>query len=307
MIPAYTTSLGQCFEARAEEVLTSDVGTANAGCVDLIFTSPPFPLNRKKKYGNMQGQEYVEWLAGMAPMFRRLLKPTGSIVIELGNAWESGRPVMSTLALEALLAFKRAADLNLCQQFVWHNTARLPSPIQWVNVERIRVKDAFTHLWWLSPTDRPKADNKRVLKDYSVSMRDLLRTGKYNAGKRPSEYNIGDTSFNKDNQGAIPSNVISLPNTQASTEYLRYCERHNLPKHPARMPIQLAEFFIKFLTEPGDLVVDPFAGSNTTGAAAENLSRRWIAIEPEHSYVLGSLGRFGMWLTGNNLEFENVE
>lgn len=308
MIPAYTTpALGQCFEARAEEVLRSDIGAAYAGRVDLVFTSPPFPLNRKKKYGNKEGQEYVEWLASMAPMFRDLLKPKGSIVIELGNAWEPGRPVMSTLALEALLEFKRAANLNLCQQFVWYNTARLPSPIQWVNVERIRVKDAFTHLWWLSPTDRPKADNKRVLKGYSDSMRDLLRTGKYNAGKRPSEYNIGDTSFNKDNQGAIPSNVISLANTQANTEYLRYCERHNLPKHPARMPIQLAEFFIKFLTEPGDLVVDPFAGSNTTGAAAENLGRRWIAIEPDHDYVSGSRGRFGMWLADTSLGLESAE
>src|SRR5262249_14579246 len=164
MKPAYTTSLGQCFEARAEDVLTSET---YSGCVDLMFTSPPFPLNRKKKYGNLQGRGYVEWLAGLAPMFRRLLKPSGSIVIELGNAWEPGRPVMSTLALEALLAFKNAANLNLCQQFVWNNIARLPSPAQWVNVDRIRVKDSFTHLWWLSPTDRPKADNRRVLKGYS--------------------------------------------------------------------------------------------------------------------------------------------
>ena len=307
MIPAYTTGLGQCFEARAEDLLSSSVGETLKGKVDLIFTSPPFPLNRKKKYGNKEGQEYVAWLAGMAPKFQALLKPTGSIVIELGNAWEPGRPVMSTLGLEALLAFKIAGNLNLCQQFVWNNTARLPSPIQWVNVKRWRVKDAFTHLWWLSPTDTPEANNRRVLTPYSASMKDLLRTGKYNSGKRPSEYTIGKDSFNRDNQGAIPSNVISLPNTQAGTDYLRYCERHHLPKHPARMPTKLAEFFIRFLTKENNLVMDPFAGSNTTGAAAENLGRRWIAVEPEHDYVMGSRGRFELCLSEDSQESENVE
>ena len=213
-------------------------------------------------------------------------------MMELGNAWESNRPAMSTLALEALLAFLKCGELILCQQFVWHNPARLPSPAQWANVERIRVKDAFTHLWWMSTTDRPKANNRRVLTEYSPSMQRLLQTKKYNAGKRPSEHDVGATSFLTNNQGAIPSNVISVSNTTAYSEYLDYCRLHNRPRHPARMPIQVAEFFIKFLTEPDDIVVDPFSGSNTTGAAAERLQRRWVAIEPQADYVLGSKGWF---------------
>lgn len=296
MEPAYTTEWGSCFLGMAEEVLASPALLRETEHqVDLIFTSPPFPLNRKKKYGNLQGQAYIDWLASFATTFRQVLKPSGSIVIEVGNAWEPGRPVMSTLALRSLLTFLEVGEFSLCQQFVWTNPARLPTPAQWVNVERIRVKDAFTHLWWMAPTDRPKADNRRVLKEYSAAMRALLETRRYNAGRRPSQHNIGATSFLKDNLGAIPSNVISVSNTQANSDYLTHCRTNGLPTHPARMPVEIAAFFIKLLTEPGDRVLDPFAGSNTTGAAAESLQRRWIGIESNPDYVLGSRGRFGLW------------
>src|SRR5205807_8009530 len=164
------------------------------GRVDLIFTSPPFPLNRKKKYGNKKGEEYTKWLSGLAGLLKEYLTPTGSIVMELGNSWVQGAPVMSTLALKSLLAFLETGKLHLCQQFIWHNPARLPSPAQWVNVERIRVKDSFTHLWWMAPTTRPKADNRRVLVKYSDAMESLLKTQNYNSGKRPSQHSVGKKS-----------------------------------------------------------------------------------------------------------------
>lgn len=275
----------------AEQVLLSRALRKYRGKIQLIFTSPPFPLNRKKRYGNFRGEEYKEWLASFAPVFREFLKPAGSIVMELGNAWEPGRPVMSTLALEALLAFLKKGQFHLCQQFICYNPARLPSPAQWVNVERIRVKDAYTHVWWMSPSQRPNADNRRVLKNYSPSMLRLLNSGKYNAGKRPSEHNIGEKSFLRNNNGAIPPNVLTFSNTVASDEYQEYCRKRRLRVHPSRMPTGLAEFFVKFLTAPRNLVLDPFAGSNTTGAVAERLKRRWISIEPRQEYVIGSRGR----------------
>ena len=212
--------------------------------------------------------------------------------MEVGNSWEEGKPVMSTLALKALLAFLETGKFHLCQQFIWNNPARLPSPAQWVNVERIRVKDSYTHLWWMSPAERPKADNRQVLNRYSDSMKKLLASKKYNAGKRPSEHHIGEKSFLTNNHGAIPSNVITLANTQASSDYLDYCRKKNLEPHPARMPIGLPEFFIKFLTNRNDLILDPFGGSNTTGAAAEKLRRKWLAIEPRKDYIRASKGRF---------------
>jgi hypothetical protein len=143
---AYRTDFGVCICGKAEETLTSDLITDHLGKVNLILTSPPFPLNRKKKYGNLQGEEYVEWIASFASSFRNLLDSRGSIIIEVGNTWEPGKPTMSTLALEALLALKRRGEFTLCQQFVWYNPAKLPSPAQWVNVERTRVKDSFTHI-----------------------------------------------------------------------------------------------------------------------------------------------------------------
>ena len=292
----YKTAFGRSILGKAEGVLQSPACAGDIeGQVDLIFTSPPFPLNRKKRYGNKQGEAYVDWLADFAPLFRKVLKAKGSIVLELGNAWEPGRPVMSTLALKALLTFLERGEFTLCQQFVWHNPAKLPSPAQWVNIERIRVKDAYTHLWWMALTDRPYADNRQVLTEYSASMKKLLERQSYNTGRRPSQHHIGEKSFLKNNAGAIPSNLITLANTQASSSYLNYCRTHQLQPHPARMPSGLAEFFIKFLTKPKNLVLDPFAGSNTTGAAAENLGRRWLAIEPNESYLEGSRGRFDLF------------
>lgn len=304
--PAYKTTHGVMFRGVAEAVLNSRRAKKYEGKIQLIFTSPPFPLNRKKKYGNAQGDAYLKWLTSFAPIFKKLLKKDGSIVMEMGNAWESGSPVMSPLALKALLAFLEAGKFHLCQQFVCYNPARLPSPAQWVNVERIRVKDSYTHLWWMASTKRPKADNRKVLKPYSAAMLELLSTKRYNAGKRPSEHKIGKKSFFKNNKGAIPSNVLledeliptnllKLSNTVSFDDYLRYCRDRGLAPHPARMPIGLPEFFINFLTESGDLVLDPFAGSNTTGAAAEGLKRRWISVEARPDYIAASKGRFPLF------------
>jgi len=278
-------------QGTAEAALTLPFLERYRGKVQLIFTSPPFPLNRKKQYGNKQGEAYVKWLSSFARLFGEFLKPDGSIVLEMGNAWEPGKPAMSTLALRALLAFLDAGNLTLCQQFICYNPARLPTPAQWVNVERIRVKDAFTHVWWMSPTDRPKADNRSVLRDYSSSMLKLLESKKYNAGARPSEHHIGKLSFFTDNKGAIPPNVLTYANTAASDDYLKYCRKNSLKLHPARMPSKLPEFFIKFLTDPGDLVLDPFAGSNTTGAAADRLKRQWFFIEPNGGCVSGQVAQ----------------
>ena len=288
----YRRGNGSLLVGLAEDVITSKAFDRYRGQVQLILTSPPFPLNRRKHYGNFQGEKYREWLAAFAPMFRELLTPDGSIVLEVGNAWEPRRPIMSTLTMESLLAFLKAGDLNLCQEFICNNPARLPSPIQWVNIERIRVKDSFTHIWWVSPTDRPKADNREVLVDYSDRMKTLLRKGSWNSGRRPSGHVIGEASFFTDNGGAIPSSVLSYSNTVSADSYRKYCLGHNLPVHPARMPREACEFFIKFLTAPGDLVFDPFAGSNTTGAVASELGRRWLAVEADPDYAMGSLGRF---------------
>lgn len=307
----YETKLGKYYTGNAEDVLTSDL-TELKNKVQLILTSPPFPLNKKKSYGNLQGEEYKNWFINFADIFSNLLTDDGSIVIELGNSWEPGRPIQSLLHLESLLGFvnNRKANLKLCQEFVCYNPSRLPSPAHWVTINRIRTIDSFTHIWWMSKSDYPKANNKKVLRPYSKSMKLLLKKQKYNKGVRPSEHNISEKGFLKNNKGSImhnlieleqidddrdlrlPKNVFSISNTKSNDFFSRKCREKDIRPHPARMPLELANFFIEFLTDPGDIVLDPFAGSNTTGFCAEKLSRSWISIEVKEEYGEQSIVRF---------------
>ncbi len=300
----YSTDLGQMLHGRIENALQSSMLCKMKGMVDLIVTSPPFPLVRKKKYGNETGDAYIHWLQSLAPGLADMLADEGSIVIEIGNAWEEGVPVMSTLPLEALLAFKKAANLHLCQHIICHNPARLPGPAAWVNVNRIRLKDSYTHAWWMSKTEYPKADNRRVLNPYSQDMKRLLKSQKYNAGVRPSGHVISKTGFLADHGGAIGPNVLDFTGehypeallkftgTKWDSNYRGYCKERGLAAHPARMQSALAAFFIQFLTDENDLVLDPFAGSNTTGSVAEEMGRKWVGVEANLEYIAGSRGRF---------------
>lgn len=290
----FSTDHGSFFVGKSEVLLSDVISRGFQGVVQLVFTSPPFPLNHKKRYGNLTGAEYAGWLASFAPIFANILKPRGSIVIELGNAWEPGRPIQSLLPFEGLEKFVThpQANLRLCQEFVCYNKARLPTPAEWVTVRRIRTKDSYTRLWWMAKHDFPKASNRRVLKPYSRSMQNLLARRRYNAGTRPSGHVIGEVSFLRNHGGAIPANMIALSNTISNDSYLKMCRAHGERPHPARMPAELAEFFIKFLTQPGDLILDPFAGSNVTGYVAEKLGRHWISIEAEEEYARQSVWRF---------------
>ena len=308
----YKTKFGKYLIGDSQKLIEKGLLDQYKNKVQLILFSPPFLLNAKKKYGNKLGDEYKKWLADLAPLFTKLLKKDGSIVVELGNAWEHKRPVQALLSLESLIAFLNnpKADLRLCQEFICYNPSRLPSPAQWVTVNRIRTIDSYTHVWWMAKSDFPKADNRRVLRPYSKSMLQLLKNKKYNAGKRPSEHNIGEKSFLTDNKGSImhnvleleqmdeerglrlPKNMFSFANTNSNDFFSNECRRKNIPIHPARMPTALASFFIEFLTEPGDIVFDPFAGTNTTGYCAEKLRRKWLAVEIDEKYGKQSIIRF---------------
>lgn len=304
--PFFATHLGQLYVGKCEDVLPRLPDLK--GRVQLILTSPPFPLKRKKRYGNLQGEEYLNWLKSLAPMLADLLTPTGSLVVEIGNAWEPARPVQSLLPMKALLALVEhpSAGLRLCQEFICYNPARLPSPAQWVTIERIRVKDSFTRVWWMAKSDRPGADNRRVLKEYSKSMLELLERRGYNSGVRPSQHRISKEGFLTNHGGAIASNfvdgkgqevvfsdLIEAANTGSTDGYQQFCREAGVKLHPARMPARLAEFFIKFLTKPGDIVLDPFGGSNVVGAVAESLNRHWLSVEARLEYAEASVARFG--------------
>lgn len=284
--PYYETRLGAAFRGDALSLLK----LVEDHSVDLIVTSPPFALNRSKKYGNPSPDEYLTWFMPYAEEFRRVLKKRGSLVIHIGGGWNKKEPTKSLTPYYLLITLCTAYGFKLAQDFYWFNPARLPTPAEWVTVRRIRVKDAVDFIWWLSPSTNPKANNRRILKPYSESMQELLEKG-YKAGLRPSEHVIS-SKFRRNNGGAIPPNLIIAANTVSNDSYLKACREHNLTPNPARFPEDIPEFFIEFLTKRGDLVLDPFAGSNTTGAVAERLGRKWLSFEIVEEYLRGSIFRF---------------
>ncbi len=323
--PYYLTNLGAAYLGNSLALMAELPNES----VDLICTSPPFALVRKKEYGNVDACEYIEWFKKFAIQFYRILKPQGSLVVDIGGTWHKGVPVRSLYHFELVVELckpksKGGLGFYLAQELFWYNPAKLPTPAEWVTVRRERVKDAVNTVWWLSKDPHPKANNKRVLRPYSDAMKNLLKNG-YEAKLRPSGHDIS-TKFKNDRGGAIPPNiiidsefgsstligkpvlgefnwilendmvqpvnVISASNTASNDYYQRRCKEEGVKPHPARFPQALPEFVIGLCTEPGDLVLDPFAGSNTTGRVAETLDRRWLAFELDENYIQTSQFRF---------------
>lgn len=297
MKPLYKTKLGKLYNADSLDVMAKQP----SGTVDLVVTSPPYALHFKKEYGNADQQDYVRWFIPFAEQIKRILKPEGSFVLNIGGTWTPGAPVRSLYHYRLLLALCDHVGFNLAQEFFWYNPAKMPAPAEWVNVRRIRVKDSTEYIFWLSASPLPKADNRKVLAEYSNDMKRLIKRGLANT-KRPSGHIIKG-SFASDKGGAIPGNVIQAEldkygdmfqcgNNESNSEYIKQSKALGRKIHPARFPAELPRFFIEFLTDPGDLVLDPFAGSNTTGAVAEELGRRWIGIELDEEYANDSHLRF---------------
>ncbi len=287
IVPLYKTKFGKAYCADCLDVLK----TIPQESIDLVITSPPFALRRKKSYGNVSAEEYCEWFWPYAQAVARVLKRNGSFVLDIGGSWNRGEPTRTLYHFDLLLKLcGSVGPFRLAQEFYWYNPAKMPAPAQWVTIERVRVKDAVNPIWWLSKTARPKASNRRVLRPYTKSMRELLQRG-YNHGPRPSGH-VVSKSWGKRQSGSIPPNLIIAANTKSNDSYLRGCKKYGIEVHPARFVDAIPEFFIKFLTRKGDTVLDLFSGSNVVGSVAERLQRKWISIEILRKYVVGSAFRF---------------
>lgn len=287
--PAYTTKLGAAYHGDSRELLAK----LDDGSVNLVITSPPFALQRKKEYGNKDQAEYIDWLCDFAALVRDKLADDGSFVLDLGGSYQKGVPSRSLYNFRIPIRFCDDLGFFLAEDFYWFNPSKLPSPIEWVNKRKLRAKDSVNTVWWFSKTEWPKADVTRVLTEYSARMKKLLEDPEsfYTPKKRPSGHDISDR-FGKNNGGAIPSNLLQIPNTESNGDYVAGCKAVGAKRHPARFPAKLPEFFIRFLTDPGDLVVDIFAGSNTAGQVAEAEGRRWLAFEERLDYLAASSFRF---------------
>lgn len=282
--PYYQTPLGEIYLADALDILKQMPNDS----LDLIVTSPPFGLIKKKKYGNEDSTTYLDWFKPFAKELYRVLKPSGSLVIDIGGSWNKGTPTRSLYHFKLMIMLCEEFNFFLAQDFYWWNPSKLPTPAEWVTIRRIRAKDSINTVWWLSKSEFPKASNTRVLLPYSESMKQLFKNG-YTSKERPSGHKIS-TKFGTDNGGSITSNLLAIANTESNDAYTTYCKENQLTIHPARFPSELPEFFIRMLTNNNDIVYDPFGGSCVTGAVCERLGRRWICSEIIEDYLKGAVG-----------------
>jgi site-specific DNA-methyltransferase (cytosine-N4-specific) len=330
--PLYRTSAGTAYVGDSLQGMRDYLEDES---VRLFVTSPPFALQNQKEYGNKQEADYVEWFADFAKVMWEKLAEDGSLVIDLGGAWQKGRAARSLYQFKLLIHLcEKLGKKNfvLAQEFYWYNPSKMPLPAQWVNVERCRVKDSVNVIWWLSKTAKPNANNTRVLRPYGKDMERLLDRQKYNSGRRPGGATVNPETWKKRHDGAIPPNVLEFPfsedegndeidelrenflrigGSESRSRYHRafralqahYADDENFGerarKHPARFPAQVPRFFIDFLTEPGDLVVDAFAGSNATGQVAEEAGRNWSSFELHRYYLEPSIARFDSYFSGD--------
>lgn len=294
--PSYTTGLGAAYLDDARDVLAN----MPDGSVNLVVTSPPYALHFQKAYGNVAKDDYVAWFLTFAHHIHRVLRDDGSFVLNIGGSYNKGMPTRSIYHFKLLIALVEEIGFHLAQELFWYNPAKMPMPAEWVTVRRIRVRDSVEYVWWFAKTPWPKANNRSVLRAYSKDMIRLNERG-VRATVRPSGHAI-KASFDKVHAGgSIPPNVfeddsptdmLKMGNNAANDVYTARCKEAGLPIHPARFPASLPDFFIRFLTDGSDLVLDPFAGSNTTGAVAEGLGRRWLAAETVDEYLQASRFRF---------------
>ena len=309
---AFSSKTKQSIKTTGKKLYETDLGIAvvgdsldvlknlPSGSVNLVVTSPPYALHFKKEYGNAEKHEYIDWFLPFAKEIQRVLSDDGSFVLNIGGSYNKGTPTRSIYHFKLMVALVEDVGFHLAQELFWYNPAKMPAPAEWVTVRRIRVKDAVEYVWWFSKTPWPKAHNSKVLRSYS---KDMLRLNarKVRETVRPSGHVITSGFDKLDAGGSIPPNVIEdetaddilrFGNNSANDQYTIRCKEAGFKIHPARFPAALPEFFIRFLTDEEDLVVDPFAGSNTTGAIAEKLGRRWLAIEMNEEYLDASKFRF---------------
>lgn len=284
--PIYKTEFGALFCADGLEFMRRMPDDS----VDLVLTSPPYALHFKKEYGNANQQDYIAWFLPFAREIKRIIKPSGSFVLNLGGTWQPGSPIRSLYHYRVLLSLADEVGFDLAQEFFWFNPAKMPAPAEWVNVRRIRVKDSVEYIFWLVKDPMAKADNRKVLQPYSEDMKRLIKRG-LKQTIRPSGHVINRT-FASDQGGSIPSNLIQCGNNESNSIYIKNSKIAGNKIHPARFPAEIPRFFMEFLTNAEDLVLDPFAGSNTTGYVAESLKRKWVGVELRDDYAQESRLRF---------------
>jgi len=253
-------------------------------CVDFIFTSPPYADMRN--YGisdsKISPDCYVDWFIPKAAEFHRVLKNTGSFVLNINDRVVNGRTQL--YVYEIILRLCRELGFNLVRDYIWHNPATPPNIYSTGKYGRCKKSHEF--VFWFSKGDTWTFNMDSIRKPYCKDMSRLLNGKRHGTRKENSHPSPHSADFSHpwaDNGGADPGSVISIPNTLSNDTFSKLCRNRGI-SHPARFPEKLAEFFILAGTNAGDVVLDPFSGSGTTAVTAQRHGRHWIGIDANSDY-----------------------
>lgn len=289
---AFSTELGVAVWGRNQDVFSRfDEPIA------LYISSPPYPLRKSRAYGNPDEAHYVDFICqALEPIVRSLI-PGGSIVLNLSNdIFESKSPARSLYLERLTLALHDRLGLSLMDRLPWVNFSKPPGPTYWACVNRVQLTTAYELvLWFTNDPARVRSDNRRVLEAHSDRHIRLMQAGgaQRSAVYGDGAYKIRPDSYGRITEGKIPRNVILRGHGCNDTSaYRQHAKDLGLPVHGAMQPTSIPDFFIRLLTEPGELVVDTFGGTIRTGLAAERLGRRWFVTEWMLQYIRGSAELF---------------
>ncbi|VTU42478.1 MULTISPECIES: site-specific DNA-methyltransferase [unclassified Variovorax] len=291
-VVGFSTKLGIAILGSCETVFASIDSP-----ITLVITSPPYPLASARKYGNPTEPEYVDWICKTLEPVVRNLVPGGSICLNISNdIFLPGSPARSLYRERLVLALHDRLGLHKMDELIWSNPSKAPGPFQYASKARTQLNVAYEPIYWLTnDPHRVKSDNRRVLQAHTEEHLRLIQRGGETRDTSNSDgaYSIRPGSYGNETAGRIPRNILTYGHRcAAQTAYKRDARALGLPAHGAPMPLKLASFLVEFLSEPGDLVADPFGGSFTTADAAERLGRRWLSTECMVEYVLGGATRF---------------
>lgn len=289
---AYSTALGVAVWAKAQDVFPS-LGEPIA----LGFTSLPYPLRQPRAYGNPSDTAFTDFACEIFEPIVRQLVPGGSIVLNISNdIFEPKSPARSLYIERLILALHDRLGLHLMDRTPWINLSKPPGPTYWACVNRVQLTSAYEPIYWFSnDPSRVRSDNRRVLEPHTDRHLRLMANGgaQRQAVYGDGAYKIRPESYGRVTEGKIPRNVIQRGHACNDTRaYRQHAADLGLPIHGAMQPTSIPDFYIRFLTEPGDLVVDPCGGTVRSGLAAERLGRRWLVTEWILQYLRGTAELF---------------
>jgi site-specific DNA-methyltransferase (cytosine-N4-specific) len=288
----YSLDDGLAFLGHAEEA----AGVIEPGSLSLIMTSPPYPVVNRA-YGRFGVAEWLDWMGGLVGLWKDLLRDDGTLAVNLMDIHVPGSPMLSPYVERFTLEAIERHGLHLAGRMPWHSPTKLAN-LEWAVKRRVALKNTVEHVILLSRSSNPAWDTRRLppepYAERTASQRasDARRSAARRQVVRPGGYQMDEGAFNTNGEGRIPGNLLIAGGVGGGGTYAARCRENGITPHPARFPEALPRQVILLATEPGQVVYDPMAGSNTTGKVALDLGRRFISSEPVLDYALSSAFRF---------------